>query len=123
VVATNLFFRSFGGTIGLAQLSAVMYSRVRSYITDQVTSGNITIEQALQLSAALGSVDASSGGIYSLPQQLQDIITSAFRDGLRLAFFSLLPWLGIAFILSLFLSRIPEERMSARPGEQKVEEK
>jgi hypothetical protein len=125
VVATNLFFRSFGGTIGLAQLSAVMYSRVRSYIANQVTSGSITGEQALQISAALSSVDASGGGIFSLPQSLQDVVTSAFRDGLRLAFFSLLPWLGIAFVLNLFLSRIPEERMSAKPGqqlEQNVEE-
>ena len=121
VVATNLFFRSFGGTIGLAQLSAVMYSRVRSYITDQVTSGNITIEQSLQISTALGSVDSSGGGIYSLPTPLQNIITSAFRDGLRMAFFSLLPWLGIAFVLSLFLSIIPEERMNAKPGQKKVE--
>lgn len=118
VVATNLFFRSFGGTLGLAQLSAVMYSRVRSYITDQVTSGNITVEQALQLSASLGSIDSTGGGIFSLPKSLQDIITAAFRDGLRLAFFSLLPWLGIACVLSLFLSTIPEERMNARPGEQ-----
>jgi hypothetical protein len=95
-----------------------MYSRVRSYITDQVTSGNITVEQALQLSASLGSIDSTGGGIFSLPKSLQDIITAAFRDGLRLAFFSLLPWLGIACVLSLFLSTIPEERMNARPGEQ-----
>lgn len=122
VVATNLFFRSFGGTIGLAQLSAVMYSRVRSYITDQYNSGNITGDQVFQITAALSSIESSSGGILSLPQQLQNVITSAFKDGIRWAFFSLLPWMGIAFVLSLFLSIIPEERMRAKPGQQQQQQ-
>ncbi|KIM24430.1 hypothetical protein M408DRAFT_75936 [Serendipita vermifera MAFF 305830] len=124
VVATNLFFRSFGGTLGLAQLSAVMYSRVRSYITDQVTSGQITIEQAMQLTASLSSIDSHTGGIFSLPKELQDVVSAAFKDGLRWAFFSLLPWLGIAFFLCLFLSTIPEERLNAKPQpEEHVETK
>ena len=121
VVATNLFFRSFGGTIGLAQLSAVMYSKVRSYISDRVADGTISLEQAGLLSESLRSVDSAQGGIFGLPKELQDVVGAAFKDGLRWAFFSMLPWLVISFVLCLFLSNISEERMNARPVEDQEE--
>ena len=126
VVASNLFFRTLGGTIGLAQLSAVMYSRVRAYITSQVTRGAITIGQAGMIAQALNTLDSSSGGnsnsggggVYALPDQLKTIAIDAFRDGLRAAFWSLLPWLAVALILCCFLSRVPEERLRRRPVEK-----
>jgi hypothetical protein len=117
VVATNLFFRTVGGVVGLAQLAAVMNSRVRSYVIDQVTSGNITPLQALQISDSLTSVKSEFGGISSLPDALRDIVTAAFRDGLRWAFISLLPWLGISWVLSLFLKKVPDERLNRLPGQ------
>lgn len=117
VVATNLFFRTAGGVVGLAQLSAVMYSRVRTFIYDAVFSGRITPLQALQISQALSSVGGTeAGGILSLPDALRQVVTDAFRDGLRWAFISLLPWLGIAFVLCLFLPLVPDERLNQVPG-------
>ncbi|KAG8769950.1 hypothetical protein FRC16_006517, partial [Serendipita sp. 398] len=83
VVASNLFFRIAGGTIGLAQLSAVMNSRVRTFIKNAAMSGRITPQQAALISSSINSVDSSRGGIYSLPQELRLVITDAFRDGLR----------------------------------------
>jgi len=41
---------------------------------------------------------------------LKTVTTNAFKDGLRWAFFSLLPWLFISFVLSLFLSMIDENK-------------
>ena len=117
VVATNLFFRTAGGVVGLAQLSTVMNSRVRSYITNQITSGSITPLQAFQIFQSLTSVTSEFGGISSLPDQLRDVVTAAFRDGLRWAFISLLPWLGVAFALCLFLKKVPEERLNQLPGQ------
>jgi hypothetical protein len=117
VVATNLFFRTAGGVVGLAQLSTVMNSRVRSYITDAITSGSITPLQALQIFQSLTSVKSEFGGISSLPDQLRDVVTAAFRDGLRWAFISLLPWLGVAFALCVFLQKVPDERLNQLPGQ------
>ena len=93
-----------------------MYSRVRSYITDAAFSGRITPAQAIQISTALSSVGGQFGGILSLPDNLRAVVTDAFRDGLRWAFISLLPWLGIAWVLCLFLPKVPVERLNQLPG-------
>ncbi|PVF97524.1 MFS general substrate transporter [Serendipita vermifera] len=127
VVATNLFFRTAGGTIGLAQLSAVMFSRVRSYIFDQVLSGRISPMDAARIGASLNSVGHSgtggsgSSGIFGLPDNLKNVATDAFKDGLRWAFLSLVPWLGVSFVLCLFLSRIADERLNRKPGQTYTE--
>ncbi|KAG8830751.1 hypothetical protein FRC17_004286 [Serendipita sp. 399] len=121
VVASNLFFRIAGGTIGLAQLSAVMNSRARTYIYNAAVSGRITPAQAALISLSLNSVDSSGGGIYSLPEELISVITDAFRDGLRAAFFSLLPWLAVGLVMCLFLSKVSEERMDGKKARQSAE--
>jgi hypothetical protein len=98
-----------------------MFSRVRSYIIKQVYSGRITPWDALTISSSLNSVgsDANRGagpggarsGIFDLPEDLRTVTTDAFKDALRWAFLSLVPWLAIAFVMSLFLNKIDEERM------------
>ncbi|KAF8306383.1 MFS general substrate transporter, partial [Clavulina sp. PMI_390] len=40
----HLFFRTAGGTIGLAQLSAVLQSKLRSYIQGLVKSGSLSVQ-------------------------------------------------------------------------------
>ncbi|KAG8805039.1 hypothetical protein FRC19_008103 [Serendipita sp. 401] len=137
VVTSNLFFRTAGGTIGLAQLYAVMYSRVRRYITQQAQQGVISPQEVGQILSALSNVGNShgngngntngngngsgggggGGGILNLPERLKQVATLAFRDGLQWGFWSLLPWLGIAFVLCCFLSKIPEERLNRKPGQ------
>lgn len=116
MIATNLFFRSLGGTIGLAQLSAVMYSRVRSYITNEIKSGRLSLADAGRIQSSLGSV-GSKTGILGLPDNLRTITTEAFKDGLRWAFFSLLPWLVVAWVLALFLKPIDLKRLNQNPGQ------
>ncbi|PVF97525.1 MFS general substrate transporter [Serendipita vermifera] len=123
VVATNLFFRTAGGIIGIAQLSAVMFSRVRSYITAQVYKGRISPFDALRIASSLNSVgsrphgpgggrnnEGNGTGIFDLPENLKNVTIEAFKDGLRWAFLSLVPWLAVAFVMSLFLNKIDEER-------------
>ncbi|KAG8844465.1 hypothetical protein FRB91_002608 [Serendipita sp. 411] len=61
VVTSNLFFRTAGGTIGLAQLYAVMYSRVRRYITRQAQQGVISPQEVGQILSALSNVGNSHG--------------------------------------------------------------
>ncbi|KAG8819345.1 hypothetical protein FRC18_012123 [Serendipita sp. 400] len=130
VVTSNLFFRTAGGTVGLAQLYAVMYSRVRRYITQQAVKGVISPQEVGQIVSALSNVGnthggnnssngngSGSGGILDLPEKLKEVATLAFRDGLQWAFWSLIPWLVVAFVMCCFLSRIPEERLNRKPGQ------
>ncbi|KIK40315.1 hypothetical protein CY34DRAFT_24883 [Suillus luteus UH-Slu-Lm8-n1] len=112
VAVTNallLFFRAFGGTVGLAQCFTVMNAKVNSYILGQIRSGTISasdldVLEALYNSGGLGSIQSLDG----LPPVVQQIIRDAFRNGVRWSFISLIPWAGLAVMLSLFLSKIPD---------------
>lgn len=105
--------------MGLAQCSAVLYAKVRSFIVNALlTDTQITAEDAAQL-IALGNFN-SLNDISSLPPHLQIIVQNAFRDGARWAFISIIPWTAAAAILVLFLSKIPDpdlkERTRSGPG-------
>ncbi len=53
-------------------------------------------------------------GIGSLPQEVQQDVRNAFQQGTRWAIISLLPWAGVAFLLTLFLSNIRDTDREAR---------
>lgn len=116
VITTNFFFRTLGGTIGLAQLSAVMSFRVLLYITNEVKSGRLSVEDAARIRESIGSVGKTSR-IFSLPDNLITITTNAFRDGIWWAFFSLLPWLCIALVLVVFLNPVDKLRPAKKVGQ------
>ncbi|KAL0566981.1 hypothetical protein V5O48_015018 [Marasmius crinis-equi] len=114
VSALMLFFRSFGGMVGLAQCGAVLNSRARQYITHAIEDGRIPSavlsSVGSQFSGKLGSIEKIS----ELPPEIQTVIKEAFRDGVRWCFISLVPWATIAFVLSLFLSDIPDSDKSKK---------
>ncbi|KAK1227116.1 hypothetical protein PQX77_009898 [Marasmius sp. AFHP31] len=124
VSALMLFFRSFGGMVGLAQCGAVLNTRARLYITRAVAEGRFSSNNAsgagLQFTGRLGSV----GQIAELPEDVQVVIREAFRDGVRWCFISLVPWAAIAFVLTVFLSDIPDadERKRREKESEKQEE-
>jgi hypothetical protein len=105
---SHIQFRSFGGTVGLAQCAAVLNGKVTSYIRDLVESGHISAQDAAAVSQAAGAGFDSSSGINGLPQEVQGLVRDAFRQGSRWAFLSLVPWCGLAFLVSLMLSKIPD---------------
>jgi Na+/proline symporter len=121
VVASNLFFRTVGGAIGLAQLAAVLNAKVRADITSLIYSGGLSLEDMQAIGEKSSSID-SLGGINNLPPAIRQHVKAAFADGLKWAFISLLPWCGIAFVSVLFLSMIPEERL-AKKSNSDTEEK
>ncbi|THU95646.1 MFS general substrate transporter [Dendrothele bispora CBS 962.96] len=110
VAALILFFRSFGGTVGLAQCAAVLNARVGKYIQNAVASGTISGSDLEDLASA----SVHSGGLTSLqsisdlPPGLQTVIRDAFREGTRWSFISLIPWAAVVFFLTLGLSNIPD---------------
>ncbi|KDQ08494.1 hypothetical protein BOTBODRAFT_118640 [Botryobasidium botryosum FD-172 SS1] len=101
IVALNLFFRTEGGTVGLAQLSAVLNSKVRTYLSNTISSGSLSPADAATLAGE--SLDSVSS-MANLPPQLLQIVRDAFRDGVRWAFISLIPWSCVALLAVLFLS-------------------
>ncbi|KAF9237186.1 MFS general substrate transporter [Melanogaster broomeanus] len=109
VNAMLLFFRSLGGTVGLAQCFTVMNAKVNSYILNQVSTGALS---GSDLASLVGLLE--SGGLSSvttldgLPTAVDTVIREAFRTAVRWSFISLIPWLGVACILSVFLSKIPD---------------
>ncbi|TFY72948.1 hypothetical protein EVG20_g67 [Dentipellis fragilis] len=110
VISLTLFFRSFGGTVGLAQCAAVMNgAKVATYVTSLVQSGAVSAEQASALALSSDSSSLSSvPGISALSPQLQEFVKNAFRNGVRWSFISLIPWAVVAVILTVFLSNIPD---------------
>ncbi|KAI6041573.1 MFS general substrate transporter [Pisolithus marmoratus] len=107
--AMLLFFRAFGGTVGLAQCFTIMNGKVDSYISNAISNGTIS---GADLAALLDLYE--SGGLSSiqnldgLPSDVQTVIRDAFRNAVRWSFVSLIPWAGLATISSLFLSKIED---------------
>ncbi|KAF9241388.1 MFS general substrate transporter [Melanogaster broomeanus] len=119
VNAMLLFFRSLGGTVGLAQCFTVMNAKVKSYILNQINTGALS---GSDLASLVGLID--SGGLSSvttldgLPTAVQTVIREAFQNAVRWSFISLIPWLGVASILSVFLSKIPDTDLDPQPQAQ-----
>ena len=109
VTALNLFFRSLGGTVGLAQCSTVMNAKVKQYFASLPASALASLQNAngtamplsLQGLESLQSIDA-------LPPAIQELVKNAFRNGVKWCFISLIPWAGVSLLLVLFLSKIPD---------------
>ncbi|KAF8452359.1 major facilitator superfamily domain-containing protein [Boletus edulis BED1] len=131
VAITNamlLFFRAFGGTVGLAQCFTILSAKVNAYISSQIPHLVETLSPS-DLAALVSLLD--NGGLTSLtslaglPSAVQSVVRDAFRDGVRWGFLSLIPWLGVGCLTSLFLSRIKdsdkeegaEAEMNTRTGE------
>ncbi|KAG8899769.1 hypothetical protein FRB99_006452 [Tulasnella sp. 403] len=117
VVSMNLFFRTAGGTIGLAQLSAILDSKVRGYITALVAQpvdapGALTPAQRMELNGLFGQSLNSIQGIYSLDPATLTVVQDAFRRACRWSFISLIPWCCVAAILLFFLTTLPYEIVS-----------
>ena len=107
--------------VGLAQCGAVLNARARSYITRAIADGRLSSligsGAGLQFSGRLGSLEK----IAELPEEVQTVVKEAFRDGVRWCFISLIPWAAIAFILTVFLSDIPDMDKKDKAQEEKSE--
>lgn len=111
VEGLQLFFRTLGGTIGLAQCFTVMNSKVTSGITDLIRTGILSISdfpnaQSAQSGSASGIVSIQQ--IEALPPQAVEAVRDIYRNAVRWAFISLIPWVGLTAIASLFLSNITD---------------
>ncbi|CDO74451.1 hypothetical protein BN946_scf184979.g6 [Trametes cinnabarina] len=114
VSGLSLFSRSLGGTVGLAQCGAVLNGKVNTSILALVRSGTLSRSDAHELAQGLAAGISSLQSISALPPEIQTAVKDAFRNGTRWSFISLLPWAGLSFVLTLFLSNIRDTDREAR---------
>ena len=73
-------------------------------LADTLSPSDIATLTSLLDSGGLTSVTSLDG----LPSAVQTVVRDAFLDGVRWSFVSLVPWLGIGCVVSVFLSRIED---------------
>ena len=100
--------RALGGTVGLAQCGAVLNAKVNSHISSLIASGSLSSSDAQALTQAMSEGLTSLSSINSLPSNVQSAVRGAYQQGSRWSFISLIPWAALAFIVTLFLSKIPD---------------
>jgi len=108
--ASNNFFRQIGASLGSAIVGSVFTSRLTDLLSERMPA---------QAAGAMGGGDTNSltpALVDSLPQSIQDIIVGAYTDALTPIFLWLLPLLGVALILVLFVKEEPLATSNAASG-------
>jgi EmrB/QacA subfamily drug resistance transporter len=100
--STNNYFREVGSALGVAVFGALFTSRLSEKLTDIFTSSGASPDQAAQSTANL-----DPAVLNQLPAAIHDQIVTAYADSLAPVFWYLIPFIAIAFVLSLFLKQIP----------------
>jgi hypothetical protein len=96
--STISFFRSVGGSIGVAAFGAAFTARLDHLVRDVLPAG--TIEQ-------LGGASVTPEGVRSLPSGLQGAYTNVFAEALSGAFLYVVPLLLTGVFVTLMLREVP----------------
>ncbi|KAI9569317.1 MFS general substrate transporter [Boletus coccyginus] len=104
----------------------ILNAKVNAYITSQLESLANTLSPS-DFDALESLLD--SGGLTSLtsldglPSAVQSVVRDAFLDGVRWGFLSLVPWLGVGCVVSVFLSRIVDpDKEEGKVGSEEMSE-
>ncbi|MET0480605.1 MAG: MFS transporter, partial [Mycetocola sp.] len=100
--STNNYFREVGASLGVAVFGTIFTTRLTENLTDVFTSAGADPSAAAN---ATSTLDPQT--LATLPDTVRDGIVTAYADALAPVFWYLLPFIAIAFLLSLFLKRIP----------------
>jgi EmrB/QacA subfamily drug resistance transporter len=100
--STNNYFREVGAALGVAVFGTIFTTRLTENLTNVFTGAGASASDAAGATATLDPQTLSS-----LPDAVRDGIVVAYADALAPVFWYLLPFIGIAFVLSLFLKQIP----------------
>ena len=91
-LAVMSFAFGFGGTVGIAIMSSVFSNKLSNRITS--------------VSHVTSNTTSSVGNIDALPPADQAIVRGWFSDAVYWAYISILPFLGLAGVLSFFLGNV-----------------
>jgi EmrB/QacA subfamily drug resistance transporter len=100
--STNNYFREVGSALGVAVFGALFTSRLTDKLTTVFTDAGATSGQASQSTATL-----DPAALNKLPDAVHDLVVNAYADSLAPVFWYLIPFIAVAFLLSLFLKQIP----------------
>lgn len=104
--ASNNFFREIGATLGAAIVGSIFVSRLTTLLAERIpvlpdaSGGSANTVDANALTPAV---------VRDLPDVLRDPIISSYNDAMVPIFSYMLPLLGIAFLLLLFVVEKPLE--------------
>jgi EmrB/QacA subfamily drug resistance transporter len=102
------FFRQMGGSIGAAVFGAVLSSRLTHYLVERSS------QAGLQPGVGASGVDANNvQAIQRLTGPVRDLVLGSFSSALDDVFLVGVPFIVLAFVVSLFLKEIP---LRAGPG-------
>ncbi|HZD37959.1 MAG TPA: MFS transporter, partial [Actinomycetes bacterium] len=103
------FFRQMGGSIGAAVFGAVLSSRLAHHLTERFAQAGISPGGA-------SGVDANNvQAIQRLTGPVRGIVLGGFTDALDDVFLVGVPFIVLAFVVSLFLKEVPL-RTAPGPG-------
>ncbi|GAA1946470.1 MDR family MFS transporter [Microbacterium aquimaris] len=100
--STNNYFREVGAALGTAVFGTLFTTRLSENLTSVFLDAGASTDQAAEATA---TIDPQV--LDQLPEQLRDGIVTAYADALAPVFWYVLPFIGVAFLLSLFLKQIP----------------
>ena len=100
--STNNYFREVGASLGVAVFGTIFTTRLTDNLKDVFTSAGASASDA---AAATSSIDPQA--LNDLPDAIRTGVVTAYADALAPVFWYLLPFIGLAFVLSLFLKQIP----------------
>lgn len=100
--STNNYFREVGASLGVAVFGTIFTNRLSESLTKAFAGAGADPATA---QSATASLDPAT--LNSLPEQLRQVIVSAYADSLAPVFWYLVPFLVVAFVLALTLKEIP----------------
>jgi Na+/melibiose symporter-like transporter len=117
--STN-FFRSMGGSLGVAVFGAVLAARSASELATRLPADAMRRMGAATGGAGLDTIANSPERIRQLPPDIQHAIVGAIAAAVHAVFLWAIPLLAVGFALSWFLKEIPL-RDTAHAGTGPVE--
>ncbi|CAD5996409.1 MDR family MFS transporter [Agreia sp. COWG] len=99
--STNNYFREVGASLGVAVFGTIFTSRLTENLTSVFTTAGASASDA---ASATSTLDPQT--LNQLPDGVRDGVVAAYADALAPVFWYLLPFIGLAFVLSLLLKQI-----------------
>ena len=108
------FFRSIGGTVGVAIFGGIFYSRLLSSLGERLPPGTM---QRFSFQRLVNS----PATIRSLPPQVREAVVASLADAVHLVFLAAVPVVIIGFVLTWRLREIPLSETAHVGTETQVE--
>ncbi|MFG2075242.1 MFS transporter [Nonomuraea maritima] len=103
-----VFFRTLGGTAGVAALGAALANRVAEYTTDGL--------EKLGVKGGGAATDGSIPKLSELPKPVREVVQSAFGHGVGDLFLYAAPLAVLSLIVVLFIKEVPLRTSTDAPA-------